>query len=112
MPATRAWAASCAMPRWERAAAHSASRRWLRPSTRRARDTWSTTPNVRYTGGVAADGSLLGWSEGASTAVAEPRLTERIVERALDTGARLTPIEGAASDVLRDAGGIAALLRW
>ena len=69
-------------------------------------------PDVRYTGGVAADGSLLGWSEGASTAVAEPRLTERIVERALDTGARLTPIEGAASDVLRDAGGIAALLRW
>ena len=69
-------------------------------------------PDVRYTGGVAADGSLVGWSEGASTAVAEPRLTERIVERALDTGARLTPIEGAASDVLRDAGGIAALLRW
>jgi hypothetical protein len=69
-------------------------------------------PDIRYTGGVAADGSLFGWSEGASTAVAEPRLTERIVERALDTGARLTPVEGAACEVLRDAGGIAALLRW
>jgi hypothetical protein len=69
-------------------------------------------PEVRYTGAVAADGSLFGWSEGASTAVAESRLTERIVERALDTGARLTPVEGAACEVLREAGGIAALLRW
>jgi hypothetical protein len=69
-------------------------------------------PDVRYTGAVAADGSLFGWSEGASTTVAESRLTERLVERALDTGARLTPVAGAASDVLRDAGGIAALLRW
>jgi hypothetical protein len=69
-------------------------------------------PDIRYTGAIAADGSLFGWSEGASTVVAEPRLTERIVERALDTGARLTPVGGAASDVLRDAGGIAALLRW
>ena len=69
-------------------------------------------PDVRYTGAVAADGSLFGWSEGASTTVAESRLTERLVERALDTGARLTPVEGAASNVLRDAGGIAALLRW
>jgi Bacterial archaeo-eukaryotic release factor family 10 len=69
-------------------------------------------PHVRYTGAVAADGSLFGWSERTSMAVAEPRLTERIVERALDTGARLTPIGGAASNVLRDAGGIGALLRW
>jgi hypothetical protein len=69
-------------------------------------------PDVRYTGAVDADGSLFGWSEGAASAVAEPRLTERIVERALDTGARLTPIEGAASAVLEDADGIAALLRW
>jgi hypothetical protein len=69
-------------------------------------------PHVRYTGAVAADGSLFGWSERASVAVAEPRLTERIVERALDTGARLTPVDGSASDVLRDADGIAALLRW
>jgi hypothetical protein len=69
-------------------------------------------PTIRYTGAVAADGSLYGWTEGAATAVAEPRLTERIVERALHTGARLTPVEGAARDVLREAGGIAALLRW
>jgi hypothetical protein len=69
-------------------------------------------PRVRYTGAVAADGSLFGWSEGASTALAEPRLTERIVERALDTGARLTPVDGAACEVLSESDGIAALLRW
>jgi hypothetical protein len=40
------------------------------------------------------------------------RLTERMVERALDTGARLTPVEGAADDGLAEASGIAALLRW
>jgi hypothetical protein len=69
-------------------------------------------PSVRYTGAVADDGTLYGGSEGTATAVAEPRLTERIVERALHTGARLTPVEGAAQDVLREAEGIAALLRW
>jgi Bacterial archaeo-eukaryotic release factor family 10 len=69
-------------------------------------------PRVRYTGALAADGSMFGWSEGAGVGVAGPRLTERIVERALDTGARLTPVEGAASEVLQDADGIAALLRW
>ena len=42
----------------------------------------------------------------------EPRLTERIVERCLATGALITPVEGAASAVLADAGGVAALLRW
>lgn len=69
-------------------------------------------PTVRYTGTMAADGSLYGWTEGTPATVDEPRLTERIVERALNTGARLTPVDGAAADVLRDAGGIAALLRW
>jgi hypothetical protein len=39
-------------------------------------------------------------------------LTERIVERALETGARVTPVEGAASNGLAEASGIAAVLRW
>ena len=39
-------------------------------------------------------------------------LTERIVERCLETGAEITAVEGAASTILADAGGIAALLRW
>jgi hypothetical protein len=42
----------------------------------------------------------------------EPRLLERIVERALHTGARITPVVGPAADELADADGIAALLRW
>ena len=43
---------------------------------------------------------------------AEERLTERIVERALETGARVAPVEGAATDGLADASGIGAVLRW
>jgi hypothetical protein len=42
----------------------------------------------------------------------ESRLTERIVERALRTGAEVTPVPGAAGTVLAEAGGIAARLRW
>jgi hypothetical protein len=44
--------------------------------------------------------------------VHEAGLTERIVERCLETDARVLPVEGAAMDVLAEAGGIAALLRW
>jgi hypothetical protein len=43
---------------------------------------------------------------------AEPRLTERLVERALITGAEITAVPGAARTVLAAAGGIAARLRW
>lgn len=39
-------------------------------------------------------------------------MNERIVERSLATGARVSPVEGASSDALSEAGGIAALLRW
>jgi stalled ribosome rescue protein Dom34 len=72
-------------------------------------------PQVRYTGTVAEDGALYADDEvppGGPAATPEPRLTERLVEQALKTGARISPIEGAADDGLRDAGGIAALLRW
>ena len=64
---------------------------------------------------VDADGALFAAGEkppGAHGLTQEPRLTERLVERALGTGARVTPIEGAASGALADADGIAALLRW
>jgi hypothetical protein len=36
----------------------------------------------------------------------------RLVERALATGARVRPVEGAASGVRSEAAGIGALLRW
>jgi hypothetical protein len=42
----------------------------------------------------------------------EPRLTERMVERCLATGASVTPIEGASAALLADTGGVAARLRW
>jgi hypothetical protein len=72
-------------------------------------------PEVRYVGSVDADGALYADAEsgvGDRPHTPEPRLTERLVERALATGARVSPIEGAAGDVLSDAAGIGALLRW
>jgi len=66
----------------------------------------------RYTGGIGLDGSLFADAERLGLGTEEPRLLERIVERALDTGARVTPLDGLAADRLADADGIAALLRW
>ena len=63
---------------------------------------WRRWPHVRTSELPPAAGRI--WQE--------PRLTERIAERCLATGAAITPVEGAASTVLADAGGIAALLRW
>jgi hypothetical protein len=72
-------------------------------------------PEVRYAGTVDAGGALYGGDEigpDGRPGTSEPRLTERLVERALKTGARISPVEGAARGALRDAAGIAALLRW
>jgi hypothetical protein len=71
-------------------------------------------PFIRYRGSVGYDGSLYAEDETALTygSTADERLTERIVERAFETGARVTPVEGAANDGLADAVGIAAVLRW
>lgn len=72
-------------------------------------------PDVRYQGAMDADGWLYGESEspaGGVATLAEPRLTERLVERSLDTAARVTPVASAAAGPLADADGIAALLRW
>jgi Bacterial archaeo-eukaryotic release factor family 10 len=71
-------------------------------------------PEVRYQGSIGSHGTLHAGDEHAGEAptTPEPRLTERLVERALDTGARVTPVEGAAGAALAEAEGIAALLRW
>lgn len=72
-------------------------------------------PEVRYLGSVDTDGALYADAEVAADGrehTAEPRLNERLVERALATGARVSPVEGAAGGVLGDANGIGALLRW
>jgi hypothetical protein len=71
-------------------------------------------PYIRYRGSVGYDGSLYAEDETALTygSTADERLTERIVERAFETGARVTPVEGAGADGLADALGIGAVLRW
>lgn len=72
-------------------------------------------PNVRYQGTVGADGALYAGDEvgpDGHPGTPDPRLTERLVERALETRARISPIEGAADGSLRDAAGVAAVLRW
>jgi hypothetical protein len=66
----------------------------------------------RYSGGIGPDGSLFADTERLGLGKEEPRLLERIVERALHTGARVTPLDGSAAGRLADADGIAALLRW
>jgi hypothetical protein len=43
---------------------------------------------------------------------AEPHLVERAVERALETDARVVPLEPAAADLLAQWEGMAAVLRW
>jgi len=70
-------------------------------------------PQVRYVGRVGANGTLYGGDEvGPDGGSPDPRFTERMIERALETRARIIPIEGAAGSGLADADGIAALLRW
>jgi hypothetical protein len=72
-------------------------------------------PEVRYEGSLDEEGRLYPGGEAPPAAGAlmrEPRLTERIVERCLETGARITPVEGASASALADADGIGALLRW
>ncbi len=72
-------------------------------------------PEVRYTGSVDDDGVLYAGDETRNDrppAAPETRLTERMVSRALATGSRITPVEGAATGTLREAAGVAALLRW
>ncbi|MCP2621635.1 hypothetical protein NLB33_02065 [Mycolicibacterium smegmatis] len=72
-------------------------------------------PAVRYVGSVGADGSLYADGEIAPhshAATKDSRFTERLVDRALATGARISPVEGAAGAVLKDAAGVAAVLRW
>lgn len=72
-------------------------------------------PRIRYVGTVGANGKLYGGDEvdpEGRPGRPEPRLTERLVERALESAAAISPIDGAGGGRLADAAGIAALLRW
>lgn len=46
------------------------------------------------------------------TAVKEPLLVERMIERALQTDARITPVDDEPAEMLREHGGVGAVLRW
>jgi peptide subunit release factor 1 (eRF1) len=70
--------------------------------------------DARLEGTVDAEGRLANaerelLDDGSSP---EPYLGERMVERALETGAQVTPVEGEAAALLGDAQGAAAILRW
>jgi hypothetical protein len=70
-----------------------------------------------YHGATAPDGRLV--PEGIvppgvrdDQLAPEPRLTARMVERALATGGRVTSLSRPAAEVLTASDGVAALLRW
>ena len=72
-------------------------------------------PAVRHAGAMTPSGRLVIPPErdpAGEPLRPEPRLTERMVERCLATGASVTPIEGASAALLADTGGVAARLRW
>jgi len=72
-------------------------------------------PAVRHAGAMTPSGRLVIPPErdpANEPLLPEPRLTERMVERCLATGASVTPVEGASAALLADTGGVAARLRW
>ncbi len=62
-------------------------------------------------GRLAVAGEALPGADGEGHAE-EEHLTERMVERALETGATVTPVEGPAAVLLAPHDGVAARLRW
>ena len=72
-------------------------------------------PRRRHAGARAADGRLVAAGEvlpGAGAAAPEPHLMERMLERALATGAGVTVLQDGAAEPLDAHGGIGAALRW
>lgn len=69
-------------------------------------------PAIRHSGSLGANGWLYAGGEATGSVVVEQRLTERLVERSLATGATITPVSAQAAEKLLDADGVGALLRW
>jgi hypothetical protein len=71
-------------------------------------------PGVQLRGWVTADGMLVldEHDPRAADATPEPRFVHRMLERTLATDGKITPVDGAAAEVLDELGGVAALLRW
>lgn len=73
--------------------------------------------DVVLEGYVSEDGGVHGRIEGRSAQAElgfrrEPLLVERMIEAAIRTGAKVTPIEREVTDLLDQHEGVAALLRW
>jgi hypothetical protein len=62
-------------------------------------------------GRLAVHGEMLPGAD-PDGAANERYLTERMVERAIETGADVTPLAGEAAEMLGSHGGVAAVLRW
>jgi hypothetical protein len=71
-------------------------------------------PGVQLRGWVAGDGQLVLDEDDPRVAdvTPEPRFVHRMIERTLATDGKITPVDGAAAEVLDELGGVAALLRW
>lgn len=72
---------------------------------------------AEWSGACAPDGRLVAGQEvppGAAPGdmVPEPRLSERMIQRALASGAEVTLLGSEAAAELTDAGGVAAIVRW
>lgn len=72
------------------------------------------TPHADRVGWIGSDGHLATTREDArlTDPRREPRLVHRMIERALDTDALVTPVDGEAAALLHEHDEIAALLRW
>lgn len=72
------------------------------------------TPHADRVGWIGSDGSLATTRADArlSDPRREPRLVHRMIERALDTDALVTPVDGDAAALLHEHDEVAALLRW
>lgn len=72
--------------------------------------------SVQHVGHVSEDGLLYADDERPGAADdelrEEPLLVERMIERALDTSATVTPIQDDVAAVLGEHDGVAAILRW
>lgn len=70
---------------------------------------------IEVEGFRTADGRLIpsdGDTPSRAELVPEPHLVERMIERAFETSAEVTPVSGEASELLAPHEGIGAILRW
>ena len=72
------------------------------------------SPDLELEGWVTEQGVLLIDEDDprVDDATPEPRFVHRMIERTMDTDGTITPVDGAAAELLNELGGVAALLRW